>query len=322
MRILIADDDRVGRRLLERLLKRWGYETTVASDGAEAWRCLQSEDAPHLVLLDWMMPGMSGLEICRRLRQRGGNHYSYVVILTTRSGKQDIVQGMEAGADDYLIKPFAATELKARLLAGQRIVDLQEQLIAVQEHLRFQASHDALTGLWNRRAILDILQCELARSRREHASLGVILADVDHFKQINDTFGHQAGDMCLRQVAERLRSSVRIYDSVGRYGGEEFLLIVPRSGLAETSKLAERLRLGLAARPVVLASEHLEVTASFGITAAEAGEADPEELLTAADRAVYCAKDQGRNRVESVRAPQGLLARGDPEPHLALSLVG
>ena len=323
MRILVADDNRIGRHLLERLLSRWGYEATLVCDGAEAWQHLQAEDAPRLVLLDWMMPGMSGPEICQRLRKAAGDHYTYIVILTSRSGQEDIVQGMEAGADDYLIKPFAATELKARLLAGQRIVELQEQLIAVQDHLRFQASHDALTGLWNRRAVVDILHSELARASREHTSLGVVMGDVDHFKQINDTFGHQAGDACLVQVAQRLRSLVRVYDSVGRYGGEEFLLIVPHTTLADTVKLAERLRHGLVEQSVEVSSAQLSVTASFGVTTTEAAGSDPDALLCAADQAVYRAKSRGRNRVEH---SGGLLARPslvpeDAEPSLALSLL-
>jgi two-component system, cell cycle response regulator len=225
MRVLIAEDDAVSRRIVEITLRNWKYDVTAVSDGNQALEVLRSEGAPRLALLDWMMPGKDGPQVCRELRATPTPLYSYIILLTTRSGKEDIAAGLEAGADDYVIKPFEAIELRARLLAGTRIIELQDQLIEAQEKLRHQATHDGLTGVWNRAAILDRLEIEIQRSRRQKTPLTIIMADIDRFKNVNDSYGHQVGDVVLRNVAQSMSVAVRVYDAVGRYGGEEFLIV-------------------------------------------------------------------------------------------------
>src|ERR671924_385299 len=195
--VLIAEDDMVSRRLLEAMLTRWGYEVAVTRDGVEAWEVLQGADAPPLAILDWMMPGMDGVEVCRKVRQCGQEPYIYLLLLTTMGDKENIIEGLDAGADDYLAKPFDPHELQVRLRTGKRIMTLQAELIEAREALRVQAMHDALTGVWNRRAILEVLAKELARSRREGVPVAAAIADLDYFKRINDTYGHIVGDMVL-----------------------------------------------------------------------------------------------------------------------------
>jgi len=311
VKVLVAEDDPVSRRALEAFLRRWGYDVKLAQNGVEAWNALQEESAPRLAVLDWMMPGMDGVQVCREVRKRGPEPYVYILLLTAKDQKQDVVEGIEAGADDYLTKPFDAHELKARLRTGRRIIELQQELIRAREELRVQATRDSLTDLWNHAAILDILRREIDRSRREGTPLGVLMADIDHFKRINDTRGHMAGDQVLRQVAESLKGAVRAYDSVGRYGGEEFLVVAPGSDVASTLQLAERLRAavreatagGVAASPVTL---------SVGFTStAELGESDWDVLLRVADGALYEAKSAGRDRVEMAMVPELVTSTAD-----------
>lgn len=299
MKILIADDSIVSRHLLEATLRKWGYEVMVACDGAEALALLQRDDAPSLIILDWMMPGMTGVEVCRRIRERDSEPYTYILLLTSKSQKEDLIEGMEAGADDYITKPFDQNELQVRLRAGTRLVDLQAQLLKAREDLREQATHDSLTRLWNRSSILGELSRELARSERDSRPLGVVIVDLDHFKQINDTYGHLAGDAVLREAARRMQTGIRQYDSVGRYGGEEFLILFPGSAEAESYAQADRLRKQLGGAEMSVNDTSLYVTASFGVTTALPGERWTEEaLIRKADEALYIAKKSGRNRVK------------------------
>ncbi len=304
MRVLIAEDDPVSRHMLEAFLTKWGYEVVVAGNGQEAWQVLQQDDAPKLAILDWMMPGMEGVQVCRRLRERADYPYVYVLMLTSRDRKQDLVEGIEAGADDYLIKPFDAHELRAHLHAGKRILDLQQELISARDALRVQAAHDPLTGLWNHAAIFDILRRELERAQRQGTSLGVVMADLDHFKQINDTYGHPAGDAVLREATRRMQSAVRTYDSIGRYGGEEFLIVVPGADEASALQQAERLRASVSKAHVEVGpSSTVPLTISLGATATgEPKVSMLDSLLRAADLALYQAKRKGRNRVEMASA--------------------
>ena len=298
-RILIAEDDPVSRRMLQAFLVKWNYQVKAATEGIEALRMLEADDAPPLAILDWMMPGMEGPEICRRVRELTGRPYTYIILLTARSLKDDLLRGLALGADDYLTKPFDASELRARLQVGQRILDLQRDLIDAREELRFKATFDVLTGLSNRAVVLDALAREHARSMREGGSFGIILADLDHFKSVNDTYGHLAGDEVLKESARRMRSCVRTYDFVGRYGGEEFLIAVPSSDRPCAIALAERIRLTLASQPVRFDHRDIPITASFGV--AICGHEHPSELpvlLRLADEALYRAKARGRNRVE------------------------
>jgi len=306
-KILIAEDDPVSQRMLQSFLTKWGYEIIAVSSGTEALRVLEGPDAPPLAVLDWMMPGMEGPEICREIRKDPERPYTYVLLLTARTQKEDLLKGLEAGADDYLTKPFDVQELRARLHVGRRILDLQHHLLAATDELRFRASHDMLTGIPNRGTILEAVNRERARQIRDGGSFGVILADLDHFKAVNDNHGHLAGDIVLKEAACRMRACVRSYDSVGRYGGEEFLIVVPTGDGNSTAAVAERVRQAISEKPVMTESGPISVTASLGI--AVSIDRDVKEVLRSADEALYCAKARGRNRVERFDAsmiPAGL----------------
>jgi two-component system cell cycle response regulator len=308
VKILIADDSIVSRHLLEATLRKWGYEVVVACDGLEALDALDRKDAPEVAILDWMMPGLTGPEVCRRIRQRAREPYTYTLLLTSKSQKEDLIEGMEAGADDYITKPFDQHELQVRLRAGTRLVDLQAELLATREALREQATRDFLTHLWNRSSILEILGRELARSSRERRPVGVVIVDLDHFKSVNDNHGHEAGDAVLCETARRMQNAVREYDSVGRYGGEEFLILLPGCDELDSYNQAERLRKQLSQAEMPLTDAALAVTASFGVTTALCGRLwTPESLIRKADQALYLAKKLGRNRVE-------FLSHDDSEP--------
>lgn len=242
---------------------------------------------------------MTGLEVCRRVRQRGQEPYTYILLLTSKSLREDLIEGMESGADDYIIKPFDQHELNVRLRAGTRLVELHTELLATREAMREQATKDALTHIWNRTSILEMLERELARSTRELRPVGVILLDLDHFKQVNDNHGHFAGDAVLREAAWRLRNSIRSYDSIGRYGGEEFLILLPGCDDHSTYLQAERLRTNLAQETIPVGDANLIVTGSFGCTSAVPGrQTTAEALIRRSDEALYLAKRLGRNRVE------------------------
>lgn len=299
MKILIADDDPVSSRLLDRLLVKWGYEVIAAHDGAEAWEVLQAENSPRVALLDWMMPGIDGLEICRRVRARSGQLCVYIMLLTANDKVGNLVEGLESGADDYLTKPFHPQELMARLRVGLRMLDLESRLVEARESLRFKASHDSLTTIWNRGAIIEVLERELSRARRDGSSVGILLADIDHFKRVNDTRGHLVGDEVLRAVSGRLKGEVRSYDSVGRYGGEEFLILLPGCDNPKLTTKAERLVKVVERSSIGTSTGTVAVTISIGgIASGDCPHADVNKLLRAADTALYRAKVSGRNRSE------------------------
>lgn len=299
-KVLIADDDPVSRLILQTALTKWGYQVLAACDGDEAWKILEQPGSPQLAILDWMMPGLDGVQLCLALRKREKEPYVYAILLTAKSDKREIAQGLEAGADDYLTKPFDQSELKARLRTGRRIVTLQSELITARESFRLQATHDQLTGLLNRRAILEALERELARALREGTPLALIMADLDYFKDINDAYGHAVGDQVLREAAHRMQSAIRPYDASGRYGGEEFLIILPGCGSSNALARAEQIRTGLAESPLQTEDGRLlPVTMSLGVAAKPIGEAaGPDSLLALADAALYRAKRGGRNRTE------------------------
>jgi diguanylate cyclase (GGDEF)-like protein len=299
MKVLIAEDDPVSRRLLQAFLVKSGYEVIAVEDGGTAWEVLQAEGGPRLAVLDWMMPRMDGVEVCRGLRQLTNRPYTYVLLLTAKDEKRDVTEGLDSGADDYLVKPFHPQELRARLRVGMRILALEDDLVAARERLQFKATHDLLTGAWNRGAILEVLERELSRARRQNISLGILLADLDHFKAVNDEHGHLVGDQVLQEVARRLTGSVRDYDAVGRYGGEEFLLVMPGCDASSTRDRAEQIRVAVSKSPVRVGEEVMPVSLSIGaVSSAAWGAADADALLRAADVALYRAKSAGRNRVE------------------------
>ncbi|OGU07371.1 MAG: diguanylate cyclase response regulator [Geobacteraceae bacterium GWC2_58_44] len=299
MRILMAEDDPDFRRLLEDMLVRWGYQVVIARDGEEAWQLLQAGDAPQLAIFDWMMPGMDGVEICRKMRQQIDRPYTYILLLTSQQREEDLVTGMDAGADDYVTKPFKHNELRVRLRAGRRIIELQNELVATREILQHRASHDSLTGLWNHGEILGILRQELARVKRRGDYMSVIMADLDNFKRINDSYGHMVGDEVLRSTVQRMQTLVRSYDSIGRYGGEEFLFVLPECCVECCATLAERVRLSICSDDIDSSEGKIAVTISLGVASSgKRGGWDEEELIKAADAALYRAKEKGRNRVE------------------------
>ena len=298
--ILVADDSPLFRDMLQKMLLEWGYHVIAVDDGKKAWDVLRQENGPRLALLDWMMPGMEGAEVCRQVRAGIRDRYIYMMLLSVRADLEDVVKGMESGADDYIVKPFQVEELHARLRAGRRVLALQEELVEAREALREQATRDGLTGLWNRTAIFDILQNELSRSGRSGEPLIVLMADLDGFKPVNDHFGHMAGDAVLRQVAARMRSAVRRYDSVGRYGGEEFLMVLPGCELPGGLVHAERIRNAIGAECFRAGDVEISLTCSLGAACAMPPAMPPaDDLVREADAALYRAKHQGRDRVEA-----------------------
>jgi len=296
MRVLIAEDRRFSRQIIANALEDWGYEVVTCSDGTQAWTVLQQSDAPQLAILDWLMPGIDGPTLCEKLRARQGAPYVYTILLTIRANAEDVIAGLEAGADDYIAKPVARHELRLRVRTGARIIQLQQDLLATQDALRHQAAHDSLTGLWNHAAGLSALERELARCGRDHSTLAVLLADIDHFKSVNDSHGHQVGDAVIHEVAQTLANSVRPYDVVARYGGEEFLCILPQSSVETAGTVAERLRARCDIRPIVVAGADVRVTVTIGIGCG-GEDCTAGDLIRMADEGLYRAKAGGRNRV-------------------------
>lgn len=310
MKVLLAEASPVYTRMLTCLLTDWGYEVTAVANGDDALSVLRSLTAPQLAILDWSIPGASGIKVCREVRSAISKHYIYILLLTVHREKEHLLQAFEAGVDDFLTKPFNDQELEARLRAGRRIIGLQDNLISISETLRPQACHDALTGIWNRRAILDFLERQLARAEREgNTPVAVILADIDHFIEVNDRLGHPAGDCVLRETAQTIRSSIRSYDGVGRYGGEEFVIVLPGCKLEDAAMRAEQIRGALATRQIAGVAAPVSISVSMGVACASRA-ADLSRVLAAADDALYQAKQSGRNRVRTALQ----LPPDDPAP--------
>jgi two-component system, cell cycle response regulator len=302
-RILLAEDDTFVRQMLSNWLEADGYRVEVAKDGEDAWRTLDQPGSPELVILDWMMPGIDGTEICRRLRTRQSEFYHYVLMITAKSHKQDIAFALEAGADDYLVKPFDLDEFRARLVVANRIVAVQHQLIDARESFRVQATKDDLTGTWNRVTFLDLFEGELDRASRAGVTTGLLMLDIDNFKEINDGFGHLTGDLALIEIAGRLKRMLRSYDFLGRYGGEEFLIALPGVTKAQLCEIAERIRLSIANAPLVLGKTEIKITLSIGAVDIAPGRKNPEQAIAIADVALYHAKNLGRNRTVACPKP-------------------
>ena len=297
--ILIAEDNAVSRRLLEATLGKWNYDVVVTTNGQEALEVLQSEDPPKIAVLDWIMPEMNGIEVCRAIREQKTEPYIFIIMLSARGEKEDIIEGMNCGADDYIAKPFNSPELKVRIMAGRRIIELEQQLINARNQLHLQAAHDALTGIWNRAAILEAMYKEMARAVREKKPIGIIMADIDFFKLVNDNHGHLAGDNVLRETAMRMKAALRPYDAIGRYGGEEFLVVMPDCNEADVYKVAERIRTAVSGAAMAIPEGAITVTVSLGaIAITDPKDVEPEVFLQKADEALYKAKEEGRNCVK------------------------
>jgi len=310
VKVLVADDSVMYREILKGLLSNWHYDVVLAGDGDEAMAILNEEDAPHLLLLDSMMPGLSGPELCQAVRNKQQD-YTYIILLSSRVEEEDVAHGFEVGADDYLCKPFREFELRARLRAGERIIRTHEELIKAQEALQFQATHDLVTQLPNRRGIMEILNRELNRAARTAEPITVCMADLDNFKRVNDTWGHMVGDDVLRWTAEQMPGALRKYDSVGRYGGEEFLIVLPGCDSRCGVEVGERLRQRIAGGVFASGAAQFSVTMSVGVCQLLPG-MKIEELLNSADQALYQAKKLGRNRVEAAAAGSGTRVDADP----------
>ncbi|HSY37129.1 MAG TPA: diguanylate cyclase [Acidobacteriaceae bacterium] len=316
MKILLADDDPLSRHIMERMLRSKGYDVVTAENGRQALLELSRKDGPRLALLDWMMPELDGLGVCREIRAARNSSYTYILLLTARESPDDIVAGLKAGADDYLTKPCHLAELKARLHAGRRILMLEDELVESREAMRYEATHDALTSIWNRGTVLAHIRSELNLSRQSEYSTSLLLCDVDHFKQVNDTYGHLVGDEVLRQISSRLSSCIRSGDLIGRYGGEEFLVLLKGRGLKDRGQAglprlgqepfdrdpflhrAEQIRQVVRSRPFVTQAGRLSISVSIGAITVDPVTADMpvETLLARADEALYRAKAAGRDR--------------------------
>jgi two-component system cell cycle response regulator len=297
MRILVLHNLEFCRTTLKTLLEAWGYEVVLAGDGREAQAILDGEDPPQLAILDVKMPGLNGYELCQRIREQK-NTYVYVIMVGADDQQSSVLRAYECGADDFIRRqPFDDFELKLRLRVAERILRRQQDLMDAREALKFEASHDPLVRLWNRKAILNLLTIELSRTKRQHSMLSVFFADLDHFKTVNDRYGHLVGDEVLRNAAIRMSAELREYDHFGRYGGEEFLAVLPNCSAETAREVAERVRLSIADRPLLSNPARVDVTVSIGVSQWRPGQELPE-MLERADVALYRAKDRGRNRVE------------------------
>jgi two-component system cell cycle response regulator len=299
-KVLIVDDEETYLHLLTMIMSKNQYDVIRALDGRRAWEIVQQEQV-SFVISDWMMPEMDGLELTQRIRAANFPNYTYIILLTARSSKEDVVDGLKAGADDYLTKPFHLNELRARVAIGERILNLETRLRQTLDQLYLLATHDSLTGLLNRRALYDYADSEINRSKREKNPLCLIMVDIDHFKNVNDQFGHLVGDQALRLISHTIEQNKRSYDRVGRWGGEEFLLVLPGTMLQEAIQVAERLRRAIENAVLDLSGENaVRLSASFGVASLQLDSNENfEQMIHKADQALYSAKNAGRNQVQS-----------------------
>ena len=313
MKVLIAEDEVISSRALEKSIKDWGYKTIITKNGKKAWETIKKGDI-RLAILDWMMPGINGVELCHKIRQEileKKSKYIYIILLTGKNQQGDIIAGLSAGADDYITKPFSFLELKVRLQNGERIIELEDSRLKL-------ASYDSLTKVWNRNKILEFFKEELERCRRENQSTGLIMIDIDHFKRVNDSHGHFIGDAVLIEVASRLKGSIRKYDKIGRYGGDEMFIVLPDCNLINVKIIAERLRRCVSEQKIQTEKTDLEITLSAGGISSDISPlASGDELIQASDRALYSAKEKGRNCVVIL---ESLLPKKETHREKGLSL--
>jgi two-component system cell cycle response regulator len=298
MKVLIAEDDAISCKALENNLREWGYSVVTARDGNEAWKLAKSDDI-RLAILDWNMPGIDGIELSQRIRkqyQKEDSKYIYIILLTGRGGQDDVIQGLSTGADDYITKPYSFMELKYRIQNGERIIRNEDKRIRL-------ASLDNLTRLWNRNKIFEFLESELKRGEREGTPTGVVMIDIDHFKRINDRYGHLVGDRVLVEVSDRLKMAIRPYDKIGRYGGDEILVVLPKCGNSEAKKIARRLYDSVSNQKVSTESGSLKINISIGCVSNERSpQATKMQLIQASDKALLSAKKKGRDRIILARS--------------------
>lgn len=299
MKLLIADDSRVSRTMLFGITNNWGYDVIIVEDGKQAWDVMQEENPPQLLLLDWEMPHMNGIEVCERVIAQYPENPPYIILLTSRTTSEDIVKGLSKGANDYLSKPFDSAELQVRLKVGKRMIEMQNKLNQTLIELKEIASHDSLTGILNRRSIMEHLAIEIKRTQRQNETLYIGMCDIDHFKRINDTYGHVVGDEVIKEVTVRMKETLREHDLIGRYGGEEFLLITPINTPPNAEMVYQRICSAISEQPIKINALSISVTVSCGITEYKPNLNSYElsKLIDNADKALYKAKDEGRNKV-------------------------
>jgi two-component system, cell cycle response regulator len=315
MKILVAEDDAISRRLLQATLQKWGYEVLAASDGMQAWELLQGPQPPKLALLDLTMPGLDGAEICRKVRGQISKPYTYILLLTTRGQRGDLAAALDAGVDDFVLKPFDPHELKGRLRAGERIIDLQDELIKTREELHYIKNHDSLTRILNCAAVHTELCRALVRANRQGSSTAIAMGNLDHFKFINDAYGHSVGDAVLCEVVRRLANSIRPYDVLGRYSSEEFLLIFEGCNTPDGIQLAERLRKCISEEKILVDNAFISVTISIGVAATGTWKTeDANSLIRYANMALQETKKSGGNRVACAAIPSNEKSHESSDP--------
>ena len=299
--ILIAEDNPVSRMLLEKTLIKAGYEVATVTNGREALESFSEKFFP-IVLTDWMMPQMDGLQLCRAIRKNVSTGYVFIFILTARDSIDDMVAGLEAGADDYLTKPFKRAELIARLKTATRVLELEKSLKDANEEITILSITDTLTGCYNRTFMDEQLPKEIKRAIRYNHPISLVMVDIDHFKQVNDTYGHQAGDEVLKELVRSINGSIRSdVDWVARYGGEEFLVVFPETDFESAEALCERFCRNISENTIQIMEKEIRITASFGVTGFTSSdtlkEVSYEAMISLADKSLYQAKEEGRNRV-------------------------
>jgi len=296
-RVLVAEGDRDTRLRLLHLLREWGFNVVVATDGIEALGVVALQQPPDFFFINRSLAGMNGIELCRRIYDHFSEHSPYIVMMGRPTGREVVVESLESGATEYLTTPFDEQELRARLIVAVRTLDRRDYLISSREQFRDQATRDALTGVWNRRGILEILERDLDGAEHNGRSTGILMLDLDHFKNVNDAHGHLAGDLVLQETARRLCRKLRVYDCLGRYGGEEFLIVVPNTNERELCELAERIRASTESEPIPPGLINFQITFSIGAAIAKPGDRLKAKVIAVADQALYEAKKLGRNRI-------------------------
>jgi two-component system cell cycle response regulator len=295
-RVLIADDDRISCKLLSSLLTKWGYQAETVHNGLDAQRELLKPDGPQLAILDWVMPGLDGIQVIRTLRATPRKSYTYILLLTSKGAKADVLAGLDAGADDYLKKPYDTRELRARLGVGARILGLETQLASALETTEYRGTHDSLTGLYTRKAIIELLHQTVLHCEGEGRRVSLLLVDIDHLKTINETYGQSAGDMVIKQLAPKMASPLRPHDSVGRFGGEQYLIVAPNCPINHAMVVAVRLCQTVAREKFLIEKFAVQVTVSIGVSSIRRSVLDVNQVLQEADSALREAKSKGRNR--------------------------
>ncbi len=296
--ILIIEDDKDSRELLKIYLTKWNYNVFEASKPFAALELIKTHSI-QMALIDWVLDETSGIEICNLIRNKFRDNYVYIIIITGQKTRRDVVEALSQGADDYLMKPFNFEELKVRIKAGERILTYQNNLKDCYDKLYEASIKDPLTGTFNRQTILERLNSEFERAKRLNDDLSVIMSDIDFFKRVNDSYGHLVGDSVLKHIGKILKKSIRKYDTVGRYGGEEFLIILPHTSIKVAKNIAERVRQSLKNEVFIIKNFSIPITMSFGISHISRA-SNSSLLLQQADQMLYEAKRRGRNKVVAI----------------------